>query len=152
MIKLEQIDLLRQRTNVTYEEAVEALENSNYDMVEALIYLERKHKISYKSGSSTEEGYGFVRAIKNLIRKGNTTKLVFSRYGSDILRIPVTLAIIITIIAPYLTLLGVAVALFTDHRIKFVKEDGSGMEVNKVFDKVSMAVDDMKESFNGRNQ
>lgn len=42
MITIEQIDELRKRLDVSYEEAKEALEACNGDMLEAIIYLEKK--------------------------------------------------------------------------------------------------------------
>lgn len=142
--KLEQIDLLRKRANVTYEEAADALEKCNNDMVEALIYLERNHKVRAQAGNRSEEGYGIIRAIKNLIKKGNRTKFAISKRGQVVLGIPVTAAVIITLIAPYLTLAGLIIALFTDHRLQFIKENGEDMEVNKVFDKAAVVVNDVK--------
>ena len=44
-ITLEQIDFLRERANVSYKEAKEALEQSEGDMVEALVMLEKQNKI-----------------------------------------------------------------------------------------------------------
>jgi len=44
MITIEQIDELRKRLDVTYEEAKEALEACNGDMLEAIIYLEKTTK------------------------------------------------------------------------------------------------------------
>ena len=40
-VNLELIDELRKRANVSYEDARDALEKCNGDMVEALIYLEK---------------------------------------------------------------------------------------------------------------
>lgn len=142
MTKLEQIDMLRERANVTYEEAKEALESCNYDMVEALVYLERNKKIKNEGSSNCEEGYGFITAIKNLIKKGNATKFVIKKKESILLKVPVTIAAIITVIAPYITVIALVLALFTNHKLQFVNEDGnSDMEVNRVLEKVSTAVD-----------
>ena len=47
-ITLEQIDFLRERANVSYREAKEALEETGGDIVEALVMLERQNKVSGK--------------------------------------------------------------------------------------------------------
>ncbi len=41
-INLEQIDLLRERANVSYNEARETLQECNNDIIEALVYIEKK--------------------------------------------------------------------------------------------------------------
>jgi hypothetical protein len=146
-VKLEQIDQLRERAHVTYEEAREALESCNGDMVEALVYLERQQKIKAQNQKKSSEGYGIIRAIKNLIKKGNRTKLVVQKRENVVIGIPVTLAVIFTVLAPYLTLIGVVIALFTDHKFAFVRQDGTNADVNKMLCKVSSAVDAAKAKF-----
>jgi hypothetical protein len=146
-VKLEQIEMLRERANVTYEEAREALEMCNGDMVEALIYLERNNKVKMDGKKEAHKSSGFGAWLKNLIRKGNRTKFIISKNESIALNIPVTFLVIITLCAPYTTLFAVIVALLTEHRCRFAKEDGANMEINKVFDKVSSAVDTAKDKF-----
>lgn len=142
--KLEMIDSLRERTNVTYEEAKEALDICKDDMVEALVYLERNNKIKPESEKKNGCCHSFANAIKNIIKKGNKTKFEIKKKENTLIKIPVTLAVIITIIAPHLTVVGLIAALILGFRIQFVKEDGSDMEVNKVLNKVSDVVDDTK--------
>ena len=40
MDKLKLVDRLREKANISYEEAKIALENSNWDILEAMLYLE----------------------------------------------------------------------------------------------------------------
>ena len=44
-INLEQIDELRKRANVSYEDAKNALEQSDGNLIDALVYLEKQNKI-----------------------------------------------------------------------------------------------------------
>ena len=44
MEQLEKVEKLRERANVTYEEAKEALEASNWDLLDAMVYLEKNGK------------------------------------------------------------------------------------------------------------
>jgi hypothetical protein len=142
--KLEMIEMLRERTNATYEEAKEALDRCDGDMVEALIYLERNQKTRRASSQGPQQGSSLGKWLSGIIRKGNRTKFVISKDENSILRIPVTLLIIITVFAPYLTLIGAVVALFTEHSFRFIKEDGSNAEINKMLVRVSSAVDAAK--------
>ena len=51
MEHLEKVEKLRQRANVSYEEAKAALEESGWDMLEAIVLLEHQGKVKTDSGS-----------------------------------------------------------------------------------------------------
>lgn len=50
MISLEQVEELRKRANITYDEAKKALEETNGDILEAIINLEKQNKIQTPKG------------------------------------------------------------------------------------------------------
>lgn len=50
MISLEQVEELRKRANITYDEAKKALEETNGDILEAIINLEKQNKIQPPKG------------------------------------------------------------------------------------------------------
>ena len=54
MEQLEKVEKLRQRANVTYEEAKQALEACNWDLLDAMVYLEKQGKVK-EPGSLTVE-------------------------------------------------------------------------------------------------
>ncbi|WP_163195039.1 DUF4342 domain-containing protein [Clostridium thermarum] len=137
-VTLEMIDMLRQRSNVSYEEAKTALEACGGDMVEALVYLERNNKIKTTNYNSTE--CGFINSVKRLIKKGQETRFLMTKQDKIVINVPVNVVVLTTIFAAPVAIAGVVVGLFTNHRIKFIKPDGGNMEINKVFDKMSAAV------------
>ncbi|MBC2578777.1 DUF4342 domain-containing protein [Clostridium sp. DJ247] len=139
---LEQIDLLRQRANVSYKDAKEALEKCNNDIVEALIYLEKEKKT--KENSEFSCSGSFIAKVKSLIKKGNKIKFIISKNENIILNLPINLIILITIIAPPLSIAALLIVLFTNHKIRIKNEKNENMEVNKVFDKMSMVVNNAK--------
>ncbi|MDF2503347.1 DUF4342 domain-containing protein [Clostridium sp.] len=141
-VKVELIDELRKRANVSYEEAKDALEKFNGDLVEALIYLEKQNKVK------NNEDSGFFATIKKIIKKGNSTKFIVRKKDNIILSLPVTIVVISTIIAPYITVIGLILALITGHRFKFKGTKGEATKVNETLDKISNAVDTAKKSFN----
>jgi hypothetical protein len=143
-INLEQIDLLRERANVSYQDAKDALEKCNYDLVEALVYLEKEDKI--KSGIKDCCTNNLFDKSKKVIQKGNTTKFIIKKKENTILNIPLTAAVIITVIAPPAALIGIPAALITNHKIRLEKQTGEDLEVNKVFDKMSTAVTNVTSS------
>lgn len=141
-VKVELIDELRKRANVSYEEAKEALEKCNEDLVEALIYLEKQNKVK------SDEGSSFFNIIKKIIKKGNTTKFIIKKKDNIILSLPVTIVAIITVFAPYVAVPGLILALITGHRFRFKDKNGEPAKVNETLDKISNVVDTAKKKFN----
>lgn len=141
-VRLENIDELIKRTNVGYEDAKEALENCNDDILEALIYLEKQNKI--KSGAANQKEYSLWDKIKKLIKKGNETRFIIKKRDSIVLSMPVTAAVIITIIVPYIVGVALVIALITGHRLKFESKNTDTTKVNEVLSKVSDTVDTAK--------
>jgi DNA-directed RNA polymerase subunit F len=138
-VRMENIDELRRRTNVSYEVAKDALEKCNDDLLEAIVYLEKQSMV--KPNAAAENKESLWDKFKKLVRKGNNTRLIISKKQVNILSIPVTLAVVITVIAPYVTFFGLLVALFTGHRIRFEGKDIQCSKVNKMMDKVADSVD-----------
>lgn len=147
-VSLEQIDELRRRANVGYEEAKDALERCNGDIVEALIYLERNNKA--KGGSYNNSGYGFMESVKKLVKQGQETRFVIRKKENTVLNVPVNAVLLTTVVMPPLTVVGGAAALFTGHRIRFERPSGCDMEINRVMDKVADAADNMKEQMKSK--
>jgi len=137
-INLEQIDELRKRANVTYEDAKNALEKSSGNLIDALVYLEKENKIKPKQNPCSESI--FLKKVKKLIKKGNQTKLVIKKEDIVVLNICVTMAIVITVVAPPIAIVALIFALVTNHKIRIKKNNDEDSEVNKIFDKMSVAV------------
>jgi len=139
-ITLEQIDLLRERANASYQDAKEALEKSNNNLVEALVYLEKENKIKASPKTCDRR---FIERAKYIVKKGNETKFIIKKDNNNIINLPVTAAIIIGVVATPVAIIGIPVALLTNHRIKIEKENGEEAQVNKIFDTVSDKVNSM---------
>ncbi|HCW04946.1 MAG TPA: ubiquitin [Clostridium sp.] len=137
-VTLEMIDTLRQRAKVSYEEAKEALEVCNGDMVAALVYLERNNKI--RDNHCSDAGYNFANTIKGLVRKGQETKFLMTKGDKVVINVPMNALILTTVFATPVTIIGGAVGIFTNHKMKIVKPNGSDVDINSAFDKVSKAV------------
>ncbi|TYP53273.1 DUF4342 domain-containing protein [Thermosediminibacter litoriperuensis] len=131
-IDLEKIDILRERTGCTYRRAKEALEAAGGDVVKALIILEEDEKEGFKLGDLGTRGSMLLEKIKELIRKGNVTRLRIKHGDRVLLEIPVTVGAIGAILAPYLAAIGVIAALVTRCTIQIEKENGEKEEI--VFD------------------
>lgn len=144
-ITLEQIDFLRERANVSYREAKEALEQADGDMVEALLMLEKDEKLSEEKGSAKAkgEGSGLWKNFKNFIRRMNKIRFILGNEKNVLLNFPLTLAVLLAVLATPFVVIGLIIALFTGYKIQFKNESGKDMAVNKYFDKVSDSVKSM---------
>ncbi|MBE6062783.1 MAG: DUF4342 domain-containing protein [Clostridium butyricum] len=169
-ITLEKVDMVRDRTKVTYAKAKEALEACDGDVLEALIYIEKN------SENKTEESFAefkndFKNAIsigelkawfKELIAKGNVTRIKIKKDEEELVDIPVNAGIaagVIAVIIPPILAAGVITAIATQITIEITKEDGTVEVVNKYVSKVTDKVkakatdfaDKMKNKVNEEN-
>lgn len=144
-INLEQIDLLRERTGVSYNDAKEALEKTNYDLVEALVYIEKTHNIKTTKKACCDSD--IIPRLKSLIKKGNETRFIVKKKENVVMNLPVTIAGITTIVAFPVAVTGALLALVTNHKFKLEKADGEDVKANIIFDKMSSAVNNVKDEF-----
>lgn len=126
-INLEQIDLIMQRANVSYSEAKEALENSNGDIVEALLYLERTNKIK---ATSCPKGEGF----KEFIHKLNTTQFILHKKEHTYVNAPLSLALLTGICCLPFSAILLVIAIFYGIKIDIKGENDIAKKVNATFD------------------
>ena len=140
-ITLEKIELVKDRTGVSYAEAKEALEAAEGSVVDAIISIEEK--IDEDTGNNfTKQGNAVIENLKALVKKGNVSKIVIKRDGDVMLNIPVNLGILGTVIAPWGAVLGVLAAFGTKCTIELVGTDGTIIDVSDtVSEKFGTAVE-----------
>lgn len=154
-IKLEQVDQVRERTGVSYSKAKEALEITNGNVLDAIILIEEQNgafftNVNEGSGDSSSQKSETIEELKNwfkdLINKGNVTRIKVRKEEQVIVDIPVNAGIaagvIALIIPPILAVILVA-AVVTKVTIEITKEDGSIEVVNKYVSKVVNDAKDM---------
>lgn len=121
MEQLEAIDLLRERMNVSYEEARSALEATNWNEIEALILLEKE---AQQSGNIfAAKGADWLEKVKDVIHQGNVTRIRVKQGERVLAEFPVTAGVVGALIAPYLTLIGGVVALAGRCQIEVERSD-----------------------------
>jgi len=154
-ITLEKIELVKDRTGVSYREAKEALEATDGNVVDAIIKIE--DEINAKVGAKlSDNGAKIVEKIKEYIKKGNVARITVKREEEVMLNIPVTVGVVGTVLAPWLTVIGSIVALGLKCDIMLMKDDGTVIDLtsklNETFDdakeKGSEAVDSMRSKVN----
>ncbi len=109
MDNLEKIDIVRNRMNVTYEEAKQALESSDWDVIEALVLLEKEE--TGKKEEIFTRGSELVEKVKELVRKGNVTKIKVKQDDQVLIEIPITAGVVGALLAPQLAIIGAVAAL-----------------------------------------
>lgn len=127
-ITLEKIELVKDRTGVSYKEAKEILEENEGSVVDAIIAIEEAIEENPASKLS-KEGSSALEKVKELIKKGNVSKIVVKKEGENILNIPVNVGIIGGMIAPIATIGAVAASFGFKCTIEVIKEDGSVIDV-----------------------
>ncbi|NLG78938.1 MAG: DUF4342 domain-containing protein [Firmicutes bacterium] len=110
-IDLEKVDIIRERAGLSYRDAVEYLERAEGDVVKALVFIEEDRRA--ERAEFAGKGQEVLDKIKDVIRRGNETKIKVERDGRTMVELPVTAGIIGTAIAPQLALVGAVTALAT---------------------------------------
>ena len=170
MEDFEKIEKLRERANVTYEEAKEALNAANGDLLDAMIYLERQGKVKAEKEVHTTE---YTDAVKNeIVASGAEGKkdgkdfgekckrffkklwnylsenhLKVSHHEEEVIDLPLWVVVIILLAGWWVVLVLIVVSLFFDWNYKFYgKNNLEG--ANSVMEKVKETAENVKEDFN----
>lgn len=143
-ITLEKIDIIRERTGVTYTEAKEALEATQGNVVEALVYIEKNKQDEKDSTYTTKEE--FTEWIKEVIRKGNVTRIKVKKDEKVLVDIPVNVGVIagtaLIVALPALLAVIFITAVVTKVTVEITREDGTVEVVNKIIENTVSNVKD----------
>lgn len=171
MESFEKVEKLRERADVTYEEAKEALEASGWDLLEAMVYLEKQGKAKgpsqetystnyedqqqfvsvkdkVKKQKKTSDGYGtkLGKLLKLLLKKCTQNSFCISRNGEEVLEVPLITVLILLFFLWKPVLIALVAGLFFDCRYSFCGKDK--MEsANEAMDKAGEFVDKVKDQF-----
>ncbi len=127
-ITVEMIDDFMKKMDCSYEEAREALMRATDE------------ETTSKSSDSSDFIENVVEFVKEMVKKGNVTKIKIQKNGEDVVTIPLNVGVIGAVFAFYPTLAGIAVAVSTGHSISLEKVDGSTVEFDEVKQYAKQAV------------
>lgn len=127
MTELEKVDIIRDRLGVSYETAYEALKAEKGDLVKALIRLEK----AQKREEITVKGYELVQKVKDIIKKGNVTKIKVKHDDRILVEIPVTLGVAGALILPQVAVLAGIAALVTQCTLEIERPPSEEQEENE---------------------
>lgn len=131
-INLEKVDEVIERTGVTYKEAREALEQTNGDVLDAIVYLEEKGS-SMGAFTKNFEGKGekLLEKLKEIVKEGNVNKITIKKDGEVLANIPINVGALGFLATPLWTTVGVTAAILTKHTIEITKKDGEVIDLRE---------------------
>ncbi|EPB8145388.1 ubiquitin [Clostridium perfringens] len=181
MEKLKLVDKLKNKANISYEEAKDALEKSNWDMLEAMLYLEahgkvKKPSISIFYTNESKESYnengevvnlkedtnennfenknsfeGVFEAICKAIDTCNNIFIEIIRNSRVILKIPFTVLIVLLFFAFWIVIPLMIIGLFFNMEFLVSSKKIDVDKINKVFKETSKVVKDVKGKFTNKS-
>lgn len=174
MDHMEMVEKLREKTGLTYEESRAALEKADWNLLDALITLEKEGKVrgatrfstrdteSEPSGQTAEKTEGssfgdlmrrFWKWLCNLFRRGESNQFcMLNRHGETTMSIPVLLFALLLLFAFWVVLPLMIVALFFGCRFQFRGPDLGKESVNNVMGKATDVADEIKDSIRGGSE
>jgi len=128
---------LRERADVTYEEAVQLLEKNNGNVVASLVELEKQGRVNPRCADGGQhanwhhneyQAQEVKEKVTSFFKEASKTRIVIEKRKENgdketIANVSAPIAAGITIVAPYLTLAAGVVALATGHQVKVKKEN-----------------------------
>ncbi|MCC3868019.1 ubiquitin [Terrisporobacter mayombei] len=175
MENIKLVDTLRDKTNISYEEAKNALENNNWDILDAMLYLEEhgrvkkpsvsifytnEYKERYtnqkevvniredreKNNSKSENNFGGIfESICKAIDTCNNIFVEIRRRGRVLLKLPLTVLILLLFFAFWIIIPLMTVGLFFDIEFLVLAKSVNTDKVNKVFSEISKNIQIIKE-------
>ncbi|MBR5740253.1 MAG: hypothetical protein IKX81_03045 [Firmicutes bacterium] len=177
MDNFEKVERLVEKANVSYEDAKAALEEAQGDLLDAMIILEKRGKVSgpekseYVSGpeekaeykdvseavkksSKTEKGVAF-HGIRDFFRKAfrylTDNSLKLSRNGNLIVNLPLWVAALIILFTWEFIWIAIVISLFFGFRYAIEGKNDSET-VNKILNQASDIADDVKDNFSAKDK
>jgi hypothetical protein len=120
--QLEKVDLIRERMDVSYREAKDALDRAGGDLVAALIVLEEERE-------GEGEGEGFCGKWKAILEKGAATKVRLKKGDETLVEVPAgvgaigLLGMLVSGELAVLGAVGTVTALLNDCTLEIAGED-----------------------------
>jgi len=130
-ITLEKIELVKDRTGSTYAEAKAALEAADGSVVDAIIALEGKMNEEHdKVDGASLKGSPIFAKMKEIVDKGNVSRILITKNEKTIVNFPVTAGVIGAVLVPWGAILGIVAALGAQCSIDFVDAEGKVIDID----------------------
>ena len=172
MERNEMIEVLMGKANVSREEAREVLEICNWDLLDSVIYLERRGKVENNETTTIievkaeeqekkeenkkhEEKFGGIgevigrmfKFLGKFIRKGNENFFEVREESEKPIRISLTISLLLLIFLSVPSIVLLIVGLFCGYKYSISGPSMNYEGVNTVFEEVSKSADTIKKDF-----
>lgn len=119
---LEDVETLRSKAGVSYEEAVSLLDKYDGDVARALIELEKRGQVGVQKEVkfNAEDA---VEWLKTMWHKGLTTRVIIERKGEKLINLSVLFLLLMLILGPYAVIAAVILMLVTGCNVSLKGED-----------------------------
>ena len=115
---LEDIETLKNRTGITYEEAISLLEKYDGDIARCLVELEKRGKIEDK------KGFDLGETLTDLWQKGCAYRIVLEKGERTICDLPVIYMILALLVGWRLVLVSAIIALVAGVKVRLETPEG----------------------------
>lgn len=173
MERYEMAELLSKKANISLEEAKITLEENEWDMLDAMVALERKYRKAddtvrveaaeteevpqHVSTTKRDEGHmgfkagirEFICMLRKIFRITLDNDFTVSRFDREVLSVPVLVLIVLLVFCFWIILPLLFIGLFFGCRYRFEGRELGKPGVNKAMDKLGDVAEDIKEKFAG---
>ena len=167
--KMERVEKLRQKTGVTYEEAKNALEACNWDMLDAVVYLEKLGKVNdggsaystqgpvnnayvqqYRDYENTQQRAkktfsdyvnDFFNWCAEVFRKGNENFFCVEKGSTQPIKVPITVFVLLLVIGFWAIFILMIIGLFLGFRCSIQGKDMNGRGTDEINSFMDKAAD-----------
>ena len=175
MKKIDMVEKLKNKFNISYEEAKFALETTNWNMLDAVVYLEdlgrikkplistyftNEHKETpkealievkeYKSKKKDNIFENFFESICQIIDKGNNIFFIIRRKERTLVRLPITVMILLLLFAFWVIIPLFIIGLFFEMEYSLSGYNMENSDINKLFNSLSHFANNIKNENKGK--
>lgn len=157
---IEDIELIRRKSGISYQEAVSLLDYHNGNVARALVDLERNGRIktdgtnaAHSTAAAQSAKSGTKNAVMDLITKLYRARVKIKKDETPIINLSVLFSILGVLISPHLVIIGVIVCLVLGYKFSIDKHDhdfdSENLErmVRNAADNVKSSVGDFAKGF-----
>ena len=109
---IEDVETLRSKAGVSYEEAVALLDKYDGDLARALIELEKRGKVNAKEDFKFD-AEEIVEWVRKMWHKGMNTRVVIERKGETLVNLPALFLILMLMLGAYAVIVAAVLMLVT---------------------------------------
>lgn len=130
-ITLEKIELVKDRTGVTYKEAKDALEAADGSVVDAIINIEESGEFNAEPESEkSAPNNALFDTIRKTVAKGNMSRIIVRKGDEILINVPLTAGLVGAVVAPWGVIFGIIAAAGFNCKVEFVNDKGEITDVN----------------------